>query len=109
MKIVHALNLREDDWSNHEWKQNEGMAGKVWATAQPLAIDRRRPHAWYTPRKGCENETYLCVPLAGPSAPEGLLAVGSDKGFPVQSGDLALLTVYAHLLAWAMPRETVKR
>lgn len=105
LKIVQALNLLEEDWPKHAWKQNEGMAGKVWATAQPLAVDKRHPHPWFIPREGCENETYLCVPLAGPSAPEGLLAVGSDKGFEVQSVDLACLALYAQLIAFATPKQ----
>lgn len=104
LKIAEAVNLQAGEWPQHEWKQGEGMAGKVWENARALAVDKRRPHPWFVPRPGCANETYLCTPLGGPSAPEGLLAIGSDEGFDVRSGDLALLAVYAGLLALAMPK-----
>jgi hypothetical protein len=104
LKIVDAVNLGENEWPQHAWKQGEGMAGKVWENARPLAVDRRRPHPWFVARPGCANETYLCAPLAGPSAREGLLVIGSDEGFDVRSGDLAVLAVYAGLLGFAMPR-----
>jgi hypothetical protein len=104
LKIVEAVNLQEDEWQQHEWKQGEGMAGKVWENARALAVDKRRRHPWFVARPGCANETYLCVPLGKPSVPEGLLVVGSDEGFDVRSGDLALLAVYAGLLGFAMPK-----
>ena len=104
LKIVEAVNLQNHEWPQHQWKQGEGMAGKVWENGRALAVDKRRSHPWFVPRPGCANETYLCAPLSGPSAREGLLAIGSDEGFDVRSGDLALLAVHAGLLGFAMPR-----
>ena len=81
----------------------EGLVGKVWATGQPRAVSQLKHHPWFKPRPGCENETYLCVPIGKPGGPDGVLAVGSDAGFDVRSGDLGLLHAYAELLALAMP------
>ncbi|MGI8713096.1 MAG: hypothetical protein ACR2NR_07935 [Solirubrobacteraceae bacterium] len=87
LKIVEAVNLQKAEWPQHEC-----MAGKVWENARALAVDKRRPQQWFVARPGCANKTYVCVPLGGPSAPEGLLTIGSDEGFGVRSGDLALLS-----------------
>ena len=100
--VVGATNL-EGAHDDHTWKKGEGLVGKVWATGQPRAVSQLKHHPWFKPRPGCESETYLCVPIGKPGGPEGVLAVGSDAGFDVQSGDLGLLHAYAELLALAMP------
>lgn len=102
LRIVGATNL-EGAHDNHAWNKGEGLVGKVWATGQSRAVSHLKHHPWFKPRPGCENETYLCVPIGKPGGPEGVLAVGSDLGFDVQSGDLGLLHAYAELLALAMP------
>ncbi len=103
LQITQAVNLQEGEWEKHEWKEGEGLLGKVWETGKPLSVDGRRPHKWFVSRPGCENESYLCVPIKGPGDREGVLAVGSDEGFDVRAGDLALLGVYSALLAFAAP------
>lgn len=102
LRVVAATNL-DTAHDNHAWKKGEGLVGKVWETGQPRAVDKLKHHPWFKARPGCENETYLCVPIGKPGGPEGVLAVGSDEGFDVRSGDLGLLHVYGELLALAMP------
>lgn len=102
LRVVGATNL-DGDHADHAWRKGEGLVGKVWETGQPRAVDKLKHHPWFKPRPGCENETYLCVPIGKPGGAEGVLAVGSDAGFDVRSGDLGLLHAYAELLALAMP------
>lgn len=102
LRVVGATNL-DGDHTDHTWRKGEGLVGKVWETGQSRAVDKLKHHPWFKPRAGCENETYLCVPIGKPGGPEGVLAVGSDTGFDVRSGDIGLLHAYAELLALAMP------
>lgn len=104
LRVVRAVNL-DDPHTDHEWKRGEGLAGKVWETGRAKAIDQLKGDPWFTPRPGCENETYLCAPIGGASGPEGLVAIGSDAGFDVRAGDLALLYAYGQLLAFATPSQ----
>ena len=105
LKIVEAVNLQEDEWPQHEWKQGEGMAGKVWENARPLAVDKAPASRLVRRTTGLrERDVSARRPLEGQARPEGLLAIGSDEGFDVRSGDLAVLAVYAGLLGFAMPR-----
>ena len=103
LKVVASTNL-ETGHDDHRWKRGEGLVGKAWDTGRPVAIDKLREHPWFKTRPGCENETYICVPIGKPAGPEGVLAVGSDAGFDVQAGDLGLLHAYGELLAVAIPQ-----
>jgi hypothetical protein len=101
LRVVRAINL-DAAHGDHEWRRGEGLVGKVWETGQPKAVDSLKQHPWFKIRPGCENETYLCVPIGKAGGPEGVLAVGSDAGFDVRAGDLGLLHAYGGLLALAM-------
>jgi hypothetical protein len=104
LEPVASTNLAQSDPGAHHWKSGEGLAGKVWETGQQASVDALHPHRWFTKRPGCDNETYICVPIGKPGGPEGVLAVGSDEGFDVRAGDFGLLHAYGKLLALAMPR-----
>jgi hypothetical protein len=81
------------------WGRDEGLVGRVWVTGQPAAVSELRGHPWFEAREGCENESYICVPVGAPGGPGGVLAVGSDNGFREEQGDIGFLLVYAAVLS----------
>ena len=100
LRVAMSRNLASG-YSHHPFRLGEGLAGRVWETGQPAATSAMRRHTWWELREGCDNETYLCVPVGSPARRGGLLTVGSDQGFDVRDSDLQTLELFAALLALA--------
>jgi predicted nucleotide-binding protein len=86
-------------YEHYQWARGEGLAGRVWDTGRSAAISKMQKHPWYQEREGCENESYVCAAVGGPGGSGGILAIGSDQGFPVNQGDEGLVRAYAAILA----------
>jgi hypothetical protein len=100
LSVDTSRNLPEG-YEHHPFRLGEGLAGRVWESGQPAVTSASRPHPWWELREGCENQTYLCVPVGALAGQGGVLAVGSDAGFEVRDSDLQTLELFAGLLALA--------
>jgi putative methionine-R-sulfoxide reductase with GAF domain len=87
-------------YSNHyNFASGEGLAGHVWATGHAEVHSSSQLHSKWAIRAGCENVSYVCVPVGKPGGTGGVLAFGSDSGFQIQSLQTEVMTVYASFLA----------
>ena len=96
---VYRSRALPEAYAHHPFMLDEGLAGRVWATGTGAATSELSAHPWWTKRSGCENEAYLCVCVGPPATSGGVLSIGSDAGFAVGDGDLAVLELFASLLA----------
>jgi predicted nucleotide-binding protein len=88
--------------SHHTFAAGEGLAGNAWSQGKAVGHSPGQPHEWWTVRKGCENNAYLCAPVGPFEGTGGLLGVGSDKGFEVTEDDMAILQMFASLLGFVV-------
>jgi len=87
---------------HHTFAAGEGLAGNAWSEGKAAGHSPDHPHEWWTLRKGCENNVYLCAPVGPFSGTGGLLAVGADKGLGVTEDDVAILRMFASLLGFVV-------
>lgn len=83
---------------HYEFHLGEGLAGRVWQSGQGGAHAETHPHPWWVQRKAVEHITYVCVPVGAAGDADGILAVGSLSGFPLQPGDVDVVAAFAALL-----------
>jgi hypothetical protein len=102
LHVAAQSNLPRGYPDEEGWGRDEGLAGRVWVTGQPAAVSELRRHPWFEPREGCENESYICVPVGAPGGPGGVLAVASDNGFREVQGDVGFVAVYAAVLSLSL-------
>ena len=93
------------DYPHYEFAVDEGLAGKVWGSGTAAAQSVLRDHPWWVPRKGCENVTYICVPVGRPTGAGGVVAIGSNFGFDVNAEDVQIVTAFAELLTLTLVEE----
>jgi hypothetical protein len=86
-------------YSHYRWGRAEGLVGRVWDTGTKAAVSAMKTHPWYEAKPGCANESYVCAAVGQPAGPGGVLAVGSDAGFPIYQGDEGLVGAYAAMLS----------
>ena len=83
---------------HYQFNLGEGVAGKVWDTGQSVGATKIDNHEWWVFRDGCENLSYIRVPVGQPRSALGVLAVGSDKGFEVSEKDISTLKIFGAIL-----------
>lgn len=99
---VHRQRNLPDDYQHYEYAYDEGLAGKVWSNNTPAAVSEMRQHPWWVYREGCDNVSYLAAPVGKADGTGGIIAIGSDAGFPVGDSDLEALVIMADVLALAI-------
>jgi predicted nucleotide-binding protein len=100
LSVFYSHNLPAG-YHNVPFARGEGVAGTAWDNGDPIIHTRDIPSPAWKPRKGCENSTYMCVPVGQKGGPGGVLAVGSDAGFRPTSDMHAVLRMFAEVLAVA--------
>jgi hypothetical protein len=84
---------------HYKFGRREGLAGNVWALGQAAIHSQTLPHPKWTIRAGCDNASYIAVPVGEAGGVGGVLAVGSDRGFEPTEDDVRVLRLYAAVLA----------
>jgi hypothetical protein len=84
---------------HYRFGRGEGLAGSVWALGQAALHSPTEPHPAWKIRAGCDNASYIAVPIGIAGGSGGVLAVGSDTGFTPTADDVEVLKVYAAALA----------
>lgn len=84
-----------------KFEKGDGLAGRVWESGEAAVHSTRRPNAHWQSRPGCDNASYVCVPIGQKGGLGGVLALGSDIGFEVTNAQIEILKVFASLLALA--------
>jgi len=95
---VHARFGGSRDSEHYAYAAGEGLAGYVWAAGSSDMHSPAHPSPRWLPRPNCENAAYLCAAVGGQKDDLGVLAVGSDTGFPVDAADLLLVQTFARAL-----------
>ncbi len=98
--VTYAHNLPAN-YSHFSFAKGEGVAGTAWDNGESIIHTRDMPSPAWKMRKGCENTTYLCVPIGMKGGSGGVLAVGSDTGFRPTSDLMVVLKMFASVLAVA--------
>mgnify|MGYP001005791318 CR=1 FL=1 len=88
--------------SHYSFSLGEGLAGMVWREGGTAATSHLRQHKWWVFREGCENMSYICSSIGEKGGNGGILAVGSNKGFDVTSGDEEIVAAFASFLEIAV-------
>jgi hypothetical protein len=84
---------------HYRFSRREGLAGTVWELGQTAVHSSAYPHPEWTIRAGCDNASYVAVPVGEPGGLGGILAAGSDTGFEPTEDDVRILRLYAAMLA----------
>ena len=61
--VSYAAEGAADLAGHHTFAAGEGLAGNAWSQGKAVGHSPGRPHEWWTVRKGCENNAYLCAPV----------------------------------------------
>jgi hypothetical protein len=104
LSVFDSRNLK-DDYRHYEYHLGEGLAGKVWSMGIPAAISELRQHPWWVFREGCDNVSYICVPVGKAAGSGGVLSVGSDLGFVVEDYDIEVVKIFASILSLRLGSE----
>lgn len=104
LEVAASSNLPLD-YEHYAWARAQGLVGRVWDTGTSAATSSLAQHEWYESRPNCENESYVCAASGGAASPSGVLAIGSDKGFPIHQGDEGLVRAYAAILSIVEPHQ----
>lgn len=104
MTLFEGAQLPPDAPTHYSFTADEGMAGKVWSSGKFATHSPKKPHEDWVVRRGCVNESYVCVPLDGPLSAGGVLGLGSNTGFEPTGEHVRVLTAFASVLA--MPTAT---
>ena len=83
----------------YRYRDGEGLAGQLWKVGGVAAHSTSSPHSSWVVREGCESSTYIAACAGEPLSDAGLLAIGSNVGFPTRSTDESVVRVFATLLA----------
>jgi hypothetical protein len=87
---------------HYRFTRREGLAGNVWALGQTAIHSAAHPNPNWTVRAGCDNASYIAVPVGEQGGAGGVLAVGSDTGFEPTEDDVRALRLYAAVLALSL-------
>lgn len=98
LSVFHADNLPAG-YDHYPFSPNEGLAGTVWASGQPALHSPANPNPVWKVRQGCENATYIAVPVGSAKKTGGILALGSDDAFVAGSAHESVLEAFASVLA----------
>ena len=101
LSVFTAENL-PGAYNHYPFGLNEGLAGTSWAQGIIGSHTTEKKHPAWKIRHGCENESYLCVPVGAAAGPGGVIAIGSDIGFVPDPRQEAVLKAFAGLLAVAV-------
>lgn len=83
---------------SYEFAKGEGLAGWAWEEAISAWHSPSSPHSRWMPRGGCENLSYLVVPVRTVAGDFGMLSAGSDERMAVTEEDVEALQMYASML-----------
>ena len=95
---VHTQFGQPQQEDHYAYSLGEGLAGTVWANGTPDVHSPSNPSPRWLARPNCENAAYLCAPVRGQGDDLGVIAVGSDVGFAIDSSDLPLVQIFARAL-----------
>jgi hypothetical protein len=97
-----GCNVSAEYLSQHiHFGKADGLAGTVWESGEPAMHSANRPHPAWHPRPGCDNASYVCVPVGRQGGPGGVLGFGSNTGFEVTKAQVELMRMFAAVLALA--------
>jgi predicted nucleotide-binding protein len=99
LKLFGGENLPPNYSNHHNYAAGEGLAGYVWSTGHAEVHSSSQENAKWVIRAGCENVSYVCVPVGKPGGSGGVLAFGSNSGFQVHPLQTEVMTVYASFFA----------
>jgi hypothetical protein len=98
LQVFQSEHLLEDA-QHYKYRLGEGLAGRVWQTGDSASHHPSNKHRWWQERVGCENTVYVCACVGLPAGKGGVLGVGSDAGFSLDSSDEDIVCAFAALLA----------
>jgi len=92
------------DWIGHRTAKGEGLAGRIWETAEPFSVEDY--HSWAGRKPDFEDVPFGAVagvPLFSRRAVVGVIGLAHvEPGIVFGEADLALLSRFAHLASLAL-------
>lgn len=87
------------------FKPGDGIAGKVFASGQPITVDNTEKSGDFTARESAFARSLLCVPMAVDGEAIGVINITNKKGErPFSPDDLGILRALADQAAVAIVR-----
>jgi hypothetical protein len=101
LELFEAYKLPEAYRKYYKFALGEGLAGTVWEEGKAGVHCKKKPHAKWTTRAGCDNASYVCVSVGAKAGPGGVLGFGSDTGFRVNKLQTQVMHAFAAILSLA--------